>query len=407
MRRHYLFFGLAMTIAAGCGSESASTPIGSSSTAAGSGGGGKGTTSGSSSTDTATTGTGATGGGGKGTTSSSSSTTDTGTTGTGATGGTGGTGSGAGGQGGSGAGTTTSSGGSGGAPADVLRFIALGDGGEGNATQFKVADVAKTLCESKGGCAFALYLGDNIYNSGASGTDDLQFQTKFEQPYALLPFRFYVVLGNHDYGGNGAGFEIWKAEAQVGYTDHSTKWTMPSQYYSFKTPADAGPENGPAATFFGLDTNAIMYSGDSEQKTWLDGQVAGAAGGWKIAYGHHPYVSNGAHGNAGEYEGIPGIPIVSGGNVKKFFDASICGKIDVYLSGHDHNRQWLQPKCGVEFIVSGTAAKETALKPKGTPTFFEQDKTAGLLLVELTATTFKGTFYDEDGALEYTRTVTK
>ena len=93
--------------------------------------------------------------------------------------------------------------------------------------------------------------------------------------------------------------------------------------------------------------------------------------------------------------------------MKDFFDDSVCGKIDVYISGHDHNRQWLEPTCGTEYIVSGTAAKNTDLEPKGTPTFYENDKNGGFLLVELTSETFTGTFYDEDGVEEFSRTVAK
>lgn len=289
----------------------------------------------------------------------------------------------------------------------VLRFIALGDGGEGNTTQTKVAQVAKDVCESKGGCSFAIYLGDNIYDSGVSGIDDLQFKAKFEEPYSILPFHFYVVLGNHDYGGNGAGYEFWKAQAQVDYTMVSTKWTMPDKFYKFSTPLDAGPAGGPIATFFALDTNAVMYGDDEDQRDWLKTESEGAPPGWKFALGHHPYVSNGQHGNAGEYEGIPGIPIVSGKNVKEFFEDVVCDKVDVYFSGHDHNRQWLEPTCGTEFIVSGTAAKTTGLKDRGTPKFFEKDQKGGFLLVELTIAELKGTFYDEDGVEEFTRTVGK
>ena len=57
--------------------------------------------------------------------------------------------------------------------------------------------------------------------------------------------------------------------------------------------------------------------------------------------------------------------------------------------------------------MSGTAAKTTALEGQGSPTFFETDQKGGMLLVELTSTTFKGTFYDEDGVEEFSRTITK
>lgn len=304
--------------------------------------------------------------------------------------------------------STSSSSGTGGGPsAPTLRFVALGDGGEGNSTQYKVADSMQKACVQRGGCDFALYLGDNFYDSGVSGTSDNQFQTKFEMPYSVTSFKFYVVLGNHDYGGNGAGFEFWKGQAQVDYTAISSKWVLPKRYYTFSTPADAGPPGGPNVAFFGLDTNAIMFTGDGEQKGWLDNQIAASSAAWKIGFGHHPYISNGQHGNAGEYEGIPFIPVVSGIAVKDFFDDTICGKLDVYISGHDHNRQWLDPDCGVEFIVSGTAAKATDLVGRGTPTQFEKDQGGGFMLVEIQGNKLTGTFFDENGAVEFTRTVTK
>ena len=93
--------------------------------------------------------------------------------------------------------------------------------------------------------------------------------------------------------------------------------------------------------------------------------------------------------------------------MKEFFDADVCGKFDMYACGHDHNRQWLQPTCGTEFVVSGTAAKSTDLEGQGTPTFFEDDVDGGFLLIEIQGTELTGWFYDENGNEEFTRTVTK
>jgi tartrate-resistant acid phosphatase type 5 len=188
----------------------------------------------------------------------------------------------------------------------------------------------------------------------------------------------------------------------VDYTQYSTKWTLPDFYYTFSS---EGSKEG--VDFFALDTNDIMYTGASAQKSWLQSATAASTGPWKIAFGHHTYVSNGQHGNAGEYEGVPFVPIVSGGNVKSFFDDAVCGKVDVYLCGHDHNRQWLEPACGTEFVVSGTAAKMTGLVGRGTPTFYENDQSGGFLLVEIHGLTLTGTLFDEDGNVEYTRTIQK
>lgn len=320
---------------------------------------------------------------------------------------TGGSGTGASDQGGNGQGAGPSQGGAGGegggAPGPFLRFVALGDVGEGNERQFKVGQAIKTVCDAKGGCDFALLTGDNLYPDGANSANDQQFQSKFEMPYADLDFMFYVVLGNHDYGGDGAGFEFDKAENEINYSQASTKWRLPSRYYSFKSPEDV---IGPSAEFFMLDTNYIMFTGDDEQQEWLDAATAASGKHWKIGVGHHPYISNGPHGNAGRYEGFPGIPIVSGGNVKNFMDDSVCGKMDVYICGHDHDRQWLVGTCGVEFIVTGAGAKMTDIEGDN-PTYYEDVSKAGFLVVELTETTFTGTFYDEDAQMNFTRTITK
>jgi hypothetical protein len=93
--------------------------------------------------------------------------------------------------------------------------------------------------------------------------------------------------------------------------------------------------------------------------------------------------------------------------VKDFMDAQICGKVDLYLSGHDHNRQWLSPTCGTEFIVTGAAAKTTDLAGRGTPTLFEDDSDEGFVWIELRDNTMTGEIYNRTGVLEFTQTITK
>src|SRR5688572_25019386 len=46
-----------------------------------------------------------------------------------------------------------------------VRFVALGDAGEGNENQAAVGQMIATVCEERG-CDFALYLGDNFYDTG-------------------------------------------------------------------------------------------------------------------------------------------------------------------------------------------------------------------------------------------------
>jgi len=298
----------------------------------------------------------------------------------------------------------------------------MGDGGEGNDAQYAVADAVADVCAAKTdlhgeGCDFVLYMGDNFYDAGVESVTDEQFQTKFELPYAVLDLPFYVVLGNHDYGGCfgddcGAGWEFDKSEAQVDYTHYSDKWTMPSEYYTFTEDH---------AQFFGLDTNAIMWdpflATAGDQPSWLQTELDASTASWRIAYGHHPYISNGQHGNAGAYEGLDWLTDISwlswatdvplGTAVKSFMDDHLCGQVDVYLCGHDHNRQWLESACGTEFVVMGTAAKTTDLEDRGNPSFFEDDTQEGFIWVELYDDEMTGEIYAYTGTLDYSMTLTR
>lgn len=286
----------------------------------------------------------------------------------------------------------------------TVRFVALGDTGEGNEDQYMVAAAIVEVCAVKG-CDFAIMLGDNFYDSGVDGTDDPQWQEKVELPYIDFTFPLYAVLGNHDYGGNGIGvdFDMDKSDYQVQYTDISDLWTMPDEYYTWKLQH---------TEFWGLDSNQIMtdpINGSAEpQIEWFESGVAASTATWKIAFGHHPYISNGDHGNAGSYDNLEGIPFpfVAGDNIKEFVEASVCGKIDAYLAGHDHNIQWLEPQCGTEFIVSGAGSKSEGL-PGQNPAYFGMPDTEGFILVELVDNSFTGTFYDKTGAMLFTKTIMK
>lgn len=280
-----------------------------------------------------------------------------------------------------------------------VRFVVLGDAGVGDEMQYTVADAIETICAEKG-CDFALYLGDNFYEVGVEGVDDTQFVDKFENPYSNLDFPFYAVLGNHDYGGLGHDQE--KAEPQVEYTEFSDKWWMPDRYYSHTQEHIA---------FVGLDTNAILWNdqwgGVEAQAQWVQDELESAHTLWKIAYGHHPYISNGEHGVAGQYDGLENVPIASGTDFKVFVEDNLCGKVDIYFSGHDHDMQWLEPQCGVEFIVSGAGAKQRARQGWDVPTKFEQFNDNGFLWVEIADNQLFGQFYDSQAQLLYAEEITK
>ncbi len=282
------------------------------------------------------------------------------------------------------------------APVDVVRFVALGDAGEGNSEQYAVADAIAVVC-ARDGCDFALYLGDNFYDSGVEDTADPQWDEKFELPYAELDFPFYPALGNHDYGGEGIGWELWKGSIYVDYSALSDKWTMPDLYYA---------HTHAHASFFGLDTTQVFWGFGDDQADWMRDQLARDTSTWRVAYGHHPYLSNGPHGNAGEYEGLDWVPIVNGAAIEAFVDDRLCGQVDLYIDGHDHSLQWPQSTCsGTEFIVSGAGAKTTELEGDN-PTWFEAE-IEGFVWIELRGRTLTGVVYDLNGVELFRRTVVK
>lgn len=312
-----------------------------------------------------------------------------------------------------------------GLPPEAIGFVVMGDVGEGNDDQRAVAAQIDTFCATER-CDFVILLGDNIYDAGVESVTDDQWRTKFEEPYADLELPFYAVLGNHDYGGvigvcplcseqGGLGNQFDRGPIEVEYTMHSEKWTMPATHYTFQL-GNVG--------FVMLDTNSILWDDttNGDQLAWYRGAVADlrAAGAeWIVAAGHHPYLSNGAHGNAGTYESIEvggvdvpiPIPIMDGRNVLSFFDTYVCGDADVYLAGHDHNRQWLnEPSAcgGTELIVSGAGAKVKGFDDTERNATHWQDATVeGFMHVTIDGDTFIGRFVDMDGTVAYERMFTR
>lgn len=215
-------------------------------------------------------------------------------------------------------------------------FAAIGDQGTGEAGQYRVAHLMNQKAQQDG-LHFVLTLGDNIYPSGVSSTEDPQWQEKFENVYNLpkLNVPFYASLGNHDHKKGRARF-------QVEYSKKNPKWRMPEAYYTFTIPIDSTNQ----IQFFALDTEPIVEKDASaaEQLSWLEQALSKSNATWKIVFGHHPVFSFGKHGH--EKEMIDRVrPLL-----EKYH-------VDLYLCGHDHDRQLLQPVNGVQYVVSGTGGK--------------------------------------------------
>jgi tartrate-resistant acid phosphatase type 5 len=298
-----------------------------------------------------------------------------------------------------------------------IRFAVLGDSGTGTAGQYAVAESLEATCAADG-CDFVLMLGDNIYNSGAESVVDPIWQERFEEPYADIDLPFYPVLGNHDYGGEifgfdygGLGNEFERGPIEVEYSQYSDKWRMPDTHYVLRF--------GPVGIVM-LDTNSILWDNEDhgDQWEWWQGALAEASldATWVLAAGHHPFRSNGSHGNAGAYGSLEGLEIqvpidaIDGDEVEDFMEELVCGAVDVYMAGHDHNRQWLDEsdRCGgTELLVNGASGKVKDLKDRGNAVRWQDDSLAGFLYVVVDGPRFTGRFIDENGNVDFEYTLEK
>lgn len=298
-------------------------------------------------------------------------------------------------------------------PNSIVRFIAIGDMGTGSEGQYQVSTAIQNVCELQG-CNFAIGLGDNIYDSGVESTEDEQWMSKFEKPYENLSFPFYMTLGNHDNSHfGGEGLDNHKGENQVDYTykedRFSDKWTMPARYYHFTAPLSS---DTPLVDFYSLDSNPLAAVGDAnieywqepykeKQAQWLESTLSNSYAQWKIAFAHHPLISNGQHGNAGISDGVPLLGIVW----KNFIEDNVCDNVDLLITGHDHDLQYLKSiaSCGkTEFIVSGGGAKSRSFTdPDRNASYWQQDETKGFFWIELQEHQMKVQAWTVDGNGNY------
>jgi len=310
------------------------------------------------------------------------------------------------------------------APPQIVRFIAFGDAGSGSGAQAAVAQAMAEVCSTRG-CDFAVMLGDNIYPDGVHSARDPQFETKFEEPYDDLDMPFFLTLGNHDNGADSAHNRY--GDFQVEYskrTDRaSDKWHMPARYYSFTAPLSDAPIRyegaAPLVDFFALDSTPLApYADDPDPKwnaekygaaelAWLQSALKESKAIWKIAFAHHPYVSDGGHGSAGHYLVRGAASRFAGGKIwRDLLEKSICpAGVDLMLQGHDHDLEWLKPvsACGkTEFVTSGAGgAQLTPLFNNSQPIYWQQGNRYGFFWFEVDRTHLRGAAFalDEDAEL--------
>jgi tartrate-resistant acid phosphatase type 5 len=231
----------------------------------------------------------------------------------------------------------------------------------------------------------------------ATVADDPHWRESFEDVYTApaLQSRWYAILGNHDYRGN--------PQAQVDYSRHSRRWTMPGRYYVL----DGNVLGAPYADFFMIDTVPLIASYRKEpaatakhhvhdqsaeaQYAWLDKALGASKAPWKIVFGHHPIFSGGEHGDSDDLIRDL-LPVLKRHNIR------------VYVCGHDHDMQHIERE-GIHFIATGCGSTVRPVAPVEGTRFAVA--TSGLSLWRLTPAVLQLTFRDWAGAKVYEATIAR
>lgn len=286
-----------------------------------------------------------------------------------------------------------------------LRFAVIGDWGglplppyHTKQEVFVAHELGKTVAHW--GADFIISVGDNFYYEGVKNVTDPRFKDTFEAVFrapSLQNVPWYVIAGNHDHYGN--------VTAQIAYSNRSSRWKFPDLYYdrSFKIPA-----TNVSVRILMLDTIVLCGNSDdfhggqplhaanpkmaNEQLDWLTKNLQTAKEDYLLVVGHYPVWSIAEHGPThcllNHVEPL----------LKKY-------KATAYLSGHDHNVQYLQDDSGIGYVLSGAgnffenSRKHEAKVPMGYLRFFlgEGSPMGSFVYIKITAKKMDITYIQAGG----------
>jgi acid phosphatase len=223
---------------------------------------------------------------------------------------------------------------------EFLNLVVLGDSGEGNAAQVKVADLIAAY-HSEFPVDAMLHTGDIIYPDGVQNPTDPQTQTHFEDIYLRSdledadgnPIQMYASTGNHDHYGN--------IQAMVEFaTDYSQVLNMPSLYYKINTKELGLP--GPEVEVFFIDSYPLIKNRYShKQLDWLNQELQKSTADKKIFISHHPLRIYGSYEDSKYLKDTLEV-------LAQEYNVDMC------FAGHDHHMQIQQGTNGITYMVSGS-----------------------------------------------------
>jgi len=263
----------------------------------------------------------------------------------------------------------------------TAHFIAFGDSGTGGEGQYLVAGAMARYCADKR-CDFALHTGDIGYPRGIKSSTDPHIVAIFEKPYSKLGVPIYLSLGNHDHYGNPDAWIDAYGDGKKRRGRSLVQAHLPARYYTFFAKG---------VRFVALDTEKPT----AEQGRWAWNVLRKSRRDrepWVVVFGHHPRKSYGAHG-------MPGAAYA------RWFDRVVCHHADLFIAGHDHDKQLLEPHCGVHQVISGAAGH---LRDRGSgPDTVFTDGTLGFAAFRTRGAELRVSFHDLEGKEQFARTLTR
>lgn len=190
-----------------------------------------------------------------------------------------------------------------------IRFVALGDSGNGSAAQDAIA---KRMSEVP--FDFMVFLGDIAYEHGTAKQLEEHFFVPYRDFLRYVPA--YTALGNH---------ERHTRKGQP-YFD---AFVLPGneRYYSW----DWGDVH-----FVAIDTTQR----DAAQLAWLDADLRATKQPWKIVFGHHPMYTSSVRTSGAT-------------KIRKAFAKIVTdNKVDIVMTGHEHHYERFRVG-NVNHVVSG------------------------------------------------------
>ncbi|HTB25026.1 MAG TPA: tartrate-resistant acid phosphatase type 5 family protein [Puia sp.] len=245
----------------------------------------------------------------------------------------------------------------------ALRFIVFGDWGRNGEDNQKEVAAEMGIVAKKFKPEFIVSTGDNIYPNGVRSIVDHSWIASFENIYTAhsLQTDWFVVLGNHDYGGD--------PQAEIDYTKVDRRWNMPARYYSKVFYIGDDSTQGVLLVF--IDTTPLLseYYGNGKthvegqdtagQRIWLEKTLKEAPPNikWKFVFGHHPVYTGGGRMKAPETVEMKNL-------FKPIFEKY---HVNAYICGHDHNLQYIKPPGFTTYFVSGAGSElsKTIVHPEG------------------------------------------